>query len=64
VLVSHDLLGIEDRLTPRFVRRYADVRTITVEAIGAFAADVRGGEFPSADESYHLTEDQARALGF
>ena len=64
VLVYHDLLGIEDRLTPRFVRRYADVRTITVDAIGAFAADVRGGEFPSADESYHLTEDQARALGF
>jgi 3-methyl-2-oxobutanoate hydroxymethyltransferase len=64
VLVYHDLLGIEDRLTPRFVRRYADVKTITVEAIGAFAADVRGGEFPSADESYHLTEDQARALGF
>ena len=57
VLVMHDLLGIEDRLAPKFVRRYADLRSASVEAIAAYAADVRTGAFPSADESYHLTAD-------
>ena len=63
VLVYHDLLGIEDRFVPKFVRRYADVKTTSVDAIRAFAADVRSGAFPSDDESYHLSEDQAQALG-
>ena len=62
VLVMHDLLGIEDRLAPKFVRRYADLRSASVEAIAAYADDVRTGAFPSADESYHLTADQAEAM--
>ena len=62
VLVMHDLLGIDDRLAPKFVRRYADLRSASVEAIAAYAADVRTGAFPSADESYHLTADQAEAM--
>ena len=63
VLVWHDLLGIEERMAPKFVRRYADVRTPTVEALAAFAADVRGGAFPSAEESYHLSAETAETLG-
>ena len=63
VLVFHDVLGIEDRVTPKFVRRYADVKGIAVEALDRFAADVRAGRFPSDAESYHLTEGQADALG-
>jgi 3-methyl-2-oxobutanoate hydroxymethyltransferase len=63
VLVFHDLLGIEDRITPKFVRRYADMKSAAVEAIAAYAADVRTGRFPADDESYHLTDAQAEALG-
>jgi 3-methyl-2-oxobutanoate hydroxymethyltransferase len=63
VLVFHDVLGIEDRITPKFVRRYADVKTLAVEALDRFAADVRSGHFPSAAESYHLNAEQADALG-
>lgn len=62
VLVFHDVLGIEDRLAPKFVRRYASVKDISVEAIRSYAADVRVGAFPDATESYHLAEDQAEAL--
>jgi len=62
VLVMHDLLGIEDRIAPKFVRRYADVRGTSIEAIAAFAADVRGGSFPAETESYHLTAEQAEAM--
>jgi 3-methyl-2-oxobutanoate hydroxymethyltransferase len=63
VLVFHDVLGIEDRITPKFVRRYADVKSVSVAALEAFAADVRGRAFPSDDESYHLSADAAETLG-
>lgn len=62
VLVCHDLLGFEDRAAPKFVRRYADLRTEAVMAMGAFVHDVRGGSFPSDAETYHLGEDEAEAL--
>jgi 3-methyl-2-oxobutanoate hydroxymethyltransferase len=52
VLVWHDLLGIEERIAPRFVRRYAQLGTATREAIAAFADDVRRGAFPAAGESF------------
>lgn len=52
VLVYHDLLGIEDRLAPKFVRRYAELGTVAREAIAAWADDVREGRFPTDDESY------------
>jgi 3-methyl-2-oxobutanoate hydroxymethyltransferase len=63
VLVFHDLLGIEDRITPKFVRRYADVKASSVDAIRTYADDVRTGRFPSHEESYHLSDEQAEALG-
>jgi 3-methyl-2-oxobutanoate hydroxymethyltransferase len=63
VLVFHDVLGIEDRITPKFVRRYTDLRTAGVSALEAFAADVRTGRFPADAESYHLSADVADTLG-
>ena len=62
VLVLHDLLGLEDRLLPRFVRRYAELGAAATDAVRAYAHDVRDGSFPSAAESYHLTDEQAEAL--
>ena len=62
VLVYHDVLGIEDRMAPKFVRRYADVGTVSIEALGAFAQDVRTGRFPSDDESYHLSAEVSESL--
>lgn len=63
VLVYHDLLGLQDRLAPRFVRRYADLGAASVDAISRFAADVRSGAFPSDAESYHLSPEEAASLG-
>ena len=63
VLVYHDLLGIEDRFVPKFVRRYTDLKQQTVDALSAYVADVRSGAFPNDEESYHLSDDQAEAFG-
>lgn len=52
VLVFHDLLGLEDRVIPKFVRRYAELGTAGIEALRAFSDDVRTGAFPSETESY------------
>lgn len=57
VLVLHDLLGLGERGDPRFVRRYANLGAAATVAVTAFAADVRDGRYPSADESYHTTEE-------
>jgi 3-methyl-2-oxobutanoate hydroxymethyltransferase len=62
VLVFHDLLGLEDRMAPKFVRRYAALRADGVAAVAAFADDVRSGAFPSAAETYHLADDVAEEL--
>jgi 3-methyl-2-oxobutanoate hydroxymethyltransferase len=62
VLVLHDLLGLDDRASPRFVRRYADLKADAVAAVAAFAADVRAHRYPSEDESYHLPEEVAGVL--
>jgi 3-methyl-2-oxobutanoate hydroxymethyltransferase len=54
VLVFHDLLGLEERIAPRFVRRYAELGLTAREAIEHYAADVREGRFPAPEESYGL----------
>jgi len=62
VLVFHDVLGLQDRITPKFVRRYAALKDDGVAALSAFAADVRAGLFPADEESYHLTDEVAETL--
>src|SRR5918992_1331126 len=51
VLVLHDVLGLEDRVLPKFVRRYASLKADGVAALSAFAADVRAGAFPAEAET-------------
>ena len=63
VLVFHDVLGLEDRLSPKFVRRYAALREVAVDGLAQWAADVRARQFPSDSESYHLPRHLADALG-
>jgi 3-methyl-2-oxobutanoate hydroxymethyltransferase len=62
VLVYHDLLGIEQRVRPKFVRRYAELGDAAVDALRAYAADVRAGRFPADAETYHLPAEVAEGL--
>jgi 3-methyl-2-oxobutanoate hydroxymethyltransferase len=45
------------------VRRYADVRSLAVAGLAAYADDVRSGAFPGPGESYHLSAEVAETLG-
>jgi 3-methyl-2-oxobutanoate hydroxymethyltransferase len=54
VLVSHDLLGLEDRHAARFVKRYADAAGTTREAFTSFASDVRSGIYPEPEHTYKM----------
>lgn len=63
VLVFHDVLGLQDQLKPKFVRRYAELKADGVAALAAFGDDVRRGRFPGDAESFHLSPEQASALG-
>ncbi|MHB1535909.1 MAG: 3-methyl-2-oxobutanoate hydroxymethyltransferase [Acidimicrobiales bacterium] len=63
VLVFHDVLGLENRVMPKFVRRYADLEGVAVAGLAAWGADVRAGRFPADAESYHLGPEAAEAVG-
>ena len=64
VLVFHDVLGIEDRIAPKFVRRYADLKADAVDALAAVRRRRAHRALPRpTTESYHLAGDVAEALG-
>jgi 3-methyl-2-oxobutanoate hydroxymethyltransferase len=53
ILVTDDLLGMFD-WTPKFVRRYADLRDVIGKAVDGYASDVRSRSFPGEKETYAL----------
>jgi 3-methyl-2-oxobutanoate hydroxymethyltransferase len=52
VLVMHDLLGLEDRFKPRFVKRFAELAEQVRGAVGAYAEEVRTRSFPGDAHSF------------
>jgi 3-methyl-2-oxobutanoate hydroxymethyltransferase len=62
VLVFHDLLGIYDGHTARFVKRYADVRGQMISGVGAFVEDVRTRRYPEPTHGYTMAPDEIERL--
>ena len=52
VLVGPDVLGLTEGFHPKFLKRYAELRTTATEAIRQYAEDVRDGKFPTAEHSH------------
>ena len=52
VLVIHDMLGMNQGFSPKFLRRYADLFSIMTEAIGQYITDVKSEDFPNEGERY------------
>ena len=53
VLVSNDLLGLYDRISPKFVKRYANLGKEVKAAFEDYIGDVREGKFPKDEHSFH-----------
>ena len=59
----HDVVGLTgDAHRAKFVRRYAELGVGGGRGGARFFADVQTGEFPSDEESYHMSEEVSRAL--
>jgi 3-methyl-2-oxobutanoate hydroxymethyltransferase len=63
LVIVHDLLGgFVGDVTPRFVRRYAELDVVIGQAFAAYAADVRAGRFPGPEHCYPIDESEAAAI--
>ncbi|HBI16067.1 MAG TPA: 3-methyl-2-oxobutanoate hydroxymethyltransferase [Desulfobulbaceae bacterium] len=63
VLVINDLLGLSERHTPSFVKKYADLAPQVREAVTAFRDEVRSGAFPAAEHTFAAKNDFSSLLG-
>jgi len=62
VLVLHDLVGLFRRFTPKFVKVYADVYSVQLEAVRTFVAEVQAGKFPAEEHTFTMKEEAAAEL--
>jgi 3-methyl-2-oxobutanoate hydroxymethyltransferase len=62
VLVTHDLLGLFDRFTPKFVKQYASMHAVMHEAFTNFIAEVEEKKFPGDEHSVTMKDEQWNAL--
>jgi 3-methyl-2-oxobutanoate hydroxymethyltransferase len=58
VLVLHDMIGLFDQFTPKFVRRYAEVAHTIREAVGVYRDDVAAGRFPGDENAYTMSDEE------
>ncbi len=62
VLVTHDLLGLFDRFTPKFVKQYASLHSTMAEAFAAYKADVLEGNFPGEEHGVAMKDENWKKL--
>jgi 3-methyl-2-oxobutanoate hydroxymethyltransferase len=52
VLVYNDLLGMDARFRPRFVRKFAELEAVVTDAVATYVRDVKSGVFPAAEHTF------------
>lgn len=62
VLVTHDMIGLFEKFTPRFVKKYVDLAPQIKKALSAYKQEVEAGEFPSNEESFSGGEEAVLAI--
>jgi 3-methyl-2-oxobutanoate hydroxymethyltransferase len=62
VLVTNDLLGLFDRFTPKFVKKYANFHEVMTSAFHEYIADVEGSKFPALEHSIEMPDEEWEAL--
>ena len=62
VLVTHDLLGLFDRFTPKFVKQYASLHAEMQRAFGEYIADVQTKAFPAVEHTVEMVDEEWQSL--
>ncbi|NLY66589.1 MAG: 3-methyl-2-oxobutanoate hydroxymethyltransferase [Tissierellia bacterium] len=61
-LNAYDMLGIFSDFKPKFVRQYAQLKQVIVDAFNAWNADIKSGSYPANDEAFHMKEEDLPKL--
>jgi 3-methyl-2-oxobutanoate hydroxymethyltransferase len=61
-LVVHDMLGMFEAFTPKFAKKYADIREQTIKAFQVFKDEVNKGEFPKPEHCYRMPDEEVKKL--
>jgi len=62
VLVYHDLVGLYERFTPKFVKKYINLSPMIKEALIQFKAEVENGTFPGPEHSFTMSKEEAEKI--
>ncbi|MEE4264181.1 MAG: 3-methyl-2-oxobutanoate hydroxymethyltransferase [Desulfobacteraceae bacterium] len=57
VLVTHDMIGLFDKFVPKFVKQYANIRKVILDALSEYKQEVLDVEFPAAEHSFKMPEE-------
>ncbi len=60
VLVTHDLLGLFERFSPKFVKKYINLSPLIVQAVEDYKNEVIGGKFPGPEHSFLIKEEELK----
>jgi 3-methyl-2-oxobutanoate hydroxymethyltransferase len=61
-LVFHDVVGLYDRFVPRFVKQYAKVRTVMLDALIEYKQEVMEVKFPGPEHSFKMPDKALEQL--
>jgi 3-methyl-2-oxobutanoate hydroxymethyltransferase len=62
VLVFHDVVGLYDRFVPKFVKQYAKVRAVMLDALNEYKQEVMAVKFPGPEHSFKMPDDALEQL--
>ena len=62
LLIVHDILKLFEAFTPKFVKVYADVASVMLQAFQDYIADVKSGEFPAREHEYRIPKEEWQRL--
>ena len=61
-LVTNDMIGLFDRFTPKFVKKYADLWPLLLNAFKRYKDEVEGGKFPTEEHSFTMNESELKKI--
>ena len=62
VLVAPDMLGLQNTLTPRYLKRYTDLASTIEEAVRSYVSEVKAGTFPAEEHDYLMDPEEEAQL--